>query len=182
MVSSLLYNSSMSSCFSPNTEQKYLLNVAGVCASSLVLKRFQPLQDLLSCQNFFWPHDAATISSSTAGPSCQEAPFITFRLNDVLLVAPSPLHHNYGFLPFPFITQREDGLWPNRLPDQGHPVEFNPKKVCRDHSRYPAPMVGCRGRAPLGVLHPTVSRWAAEATPSNDMCWDTAWVGLSTAL
>lgn len=144
----------MSSCFSPNTEQKYLLNVAGVFASSLVLKRPQPLQDLLSCQNFFWPHDAATISSSTAGPSCQEAPFITFPLIDVLLVAPSPLHHDYGFLPFPFITQQKDGLWPNHLPDQGHPVEFNPKRVCRDHSHYPAPIVGCRGRAPRWCFTP----------------------------
>lgn len=146
MVSSLLYNSSMSSCFSANTEQKYLLNVAGVFASSLVLERLQLLQDLLPCQNFFWPHDAATIPPSTAGSSCQEAPFITFPLIDVLLVSPFPLHHYYGFLPFAFITLWEDGLWPNRLPDQGHPLELNPERVCRDHSHYPAPMVGCRGR------------------------------------
>lgn len=90
-----------------------MLNVAGVFVSSLVLERLQPLQDLSLCQNFFWPRDAATIPPSTAGPSCQEAPFITFPLIDVLLVAPSPLHHDYGFLPFPFVTYQEDGLWPS---------------------------------------------------------------------
>lgn len=152
MASSLLYDSSVSSRVSPNTEQKYLLNVAGVCASSLVLGQLQRLQDLSPCQDFFWPHDATAIPPSAASPSWQEAPFITFPLIYVLPVATSPLH------PFPFIVLQQDGLWLNHLPEQGHPVKFNPARLCS----------GMQGKDPPGDASPHSTCWAGEAALSSE--------------
>lgn len=144
----------MSSRFSPNTEQKYLLNVAGVFAHSLALKQLQRLQDLLPCQDFSWPHDAITSPPCAAGFSWPETPVITFPLIYVLLVATSPLYHSYGFSHFPFIKLQQDGLQPNCLPEPGCLVKLSPARLCRDGSHCLVPTSGQRGRVPLGMLHP----------------------------
>lgn len=144
----------MSSCFSPNTEQKYLLNVAGVFSSSLVLEQLQPLQDLSLCQNFVWPHDAATSPPSTAGSSCQEAPFITSPLIDVLLVAPSPLHHDYGFLPFPFITQQERMGFGQTISLTRAPCGIQPRKGLQGSLPLPSTHGGLQGKGSPGDASP----------------------------
>lgn len=56
--------------------------------------------------------------------------------------------------PFPFITLRQDGLWLNRPPDQGHLVKFSLARLCGDRSHRPVPVAGCRGRVPPGCFSP----------------------------